>query len=85
MKLSLYSIPPYVLYIFIFFSSLQISAKEKDNNIQSVIHLLDYLSKDYPMAVRDGKVIDNAEYAEMQEFSAKIFNLSQKILSLIHI
>ncbi len=79
MKLSLYSIPPYVLYIFIFFSSLQISAKEKDNNIQSVIHLLDYLSKDYPMAVRDGKVIDNAEYAEMQEFSAKIFNLSQKI------
>ena len=79
MKLYLYSIPSYVLYIFIFFSSLQISAKEKDSNIQSVIHLLDYLSKDYPMAVREGKVIDKAEYAEMQEFSAKIFNLTQKI------
>ena len=79
MRLQLHSIPSYLLCIFIFFASLQVSAKEKDTNIQSVIHLLDYLSKDYPMAVRDGEILDNAEYAEMQEFSAKIFNLAQKI------
>ncbi|MFI2743073.1 FTR1 family protein [Zhouia sp. PK063] len=79
MRLQLHSIPSYCLYIFIFFSSLQVSAKEKDTNIQSVVHLLDYLSKDYPMAVREGEILDNAEYAEMQEFSDKIFNLAQKI------
>ncbi len=79
MKLQRHSIPSYFLYVFIFFSSLQVSAKEKDHAIQSVIHLLDYLSKDYPMAVRDGEILDKAEYAEMQEFSVKIFNLAKAI------
>lgn len=79
MKLQLYSVPSYFLYIFIFLSSLQVYAKEKDNNIQIVIHLLDYLSKDYPMAVRDGKIFNVTEYAEMQEFSVKIFNLAKTI------
>jgi len=79
MKLQLYSVPSYFLYIFIFLSSLQVYAKEKDNNIQIVIHLLDYLSKDYPMAVRDGKILNVTEYAEMQEFSIKIFNLAKTI------
>ncbi|SDR69300.1 high-affinity iron transporter [Gillisia sp. Hel1_33_143] len=77
--ISNHSIPSYFLYVFIFFSALQISAKDKDTSIQSVIHLLDYLSKDYPTAVRDGRVLDKAEYAEMQEFSAKIFNLAKAI------
>ncbi|SFZ94746.1 high-affinity iron transporter [Flaviramulus basaltis] len=79
MRLQLHSIPVYFPYIFIFFASFQVSAKEKNTNIQSIIHLLDYLSKDYPMAVRDGEIIDKAEYAEMQEFSLKIFNLAKAI------
>ena len=79
MRLPLHSILSHFLYVFIIFLSLQVSAKENDSNIQSVIHLLDYLSKDYPAAVRDGEILDKAEYAEMQEFSAKIFNLTQKI------
>ena len=69
MRLPLHPIPSYFLYIFIFFSSLQVSAKEKDSNIQSVIHLLDYLSKDYPTAVRDGEILDKAEYAEINNNS----------------
>ena len=79
MRLQPYPIQAYFLFLFIFFSSLQVSAQEKDTNIQSAIHLLDYLSKDYQMAVRDGKVIDKAEYAEMQEFSLNIFNLAKAI------
>lgn len=79
MKLQPYSIQAYFLFLFILFSSLQVSAKNMDSDIQSVIHLLDYLSKDYPMAVRDGKIIDKAEYAEMQEFSEKIFKLAEAI------
>ena len=79
MRLELYSIPTYFLYFFIFFASFQVSAKEKETNIQSVIHLLDYLSKDYPMAVKEGRILDKAEYAEMREFSVKIFKLAKSI------
>ncbi|MGB3775717.1 MAG: cytochrome c [Leeuwenhoekiella sp.] len=79
MRLQLHSIPSYLLCIFIFFTSLQVSAKENDKDVQSVIHLLDYLSKDYPMAVSDGEILDKAEYAEMQEFSTNIFNLAKEI------
>ncbi len=69
----------YFLIPFLFFSFLKVSAGEKDNNIQNVIHLLDYLSKDYSRAVKDGEILDKAEYAEMQEFSRKIFDLAQTI------
>src|SRR5690606_17194229 len=67
-----------VLFYF-FFATFSASAQENDGDIQSVIHLLDYLSKDYPAAVVDGEVIDEAEYEEMLEFSQKIFNLAQGI------
>ncbi|AVR46555.1 iron permease [Christiangramia fulva] len=74
-----HSIPSYLLCFFIFFASLQVSARENDKVVQSVIHLLDYLSKDYPMAVSDGEILDEAEYAEMQEFSAKIYDLAKSL------
>ncbi|SPO58588.1 exported protein of unknown function, partial [Pseudomonas inefficax] len=34
------------------------------------LHLLDYIGADYPPTVQDGKVIDDGEYREQQEFSA---------------
>ena len=34
-----------------------------------VVHLLDYLAKDYGGAVRDGKVVSKSEYAEQMEFA----------------
>ena len=32
------------------------------------LHLLDYVSADYPPTVSDGKVVDDAEYREQVEF-----------------
>ena len=34
--------------------------------------LLDYIAVDYPEAVRGGRVVNPAEYAEMTEFSASV-------------
>lgn len=38
-------------------------------------HLLDYIGADYPPTVQDGKVIDEGEYREQQEFSAVLADL----------
>lgn len=46
-----------------------VSATEPDP-AQTVLHMLDYVAVDYAGAVADGKVIDEAEYAEMREFTA---------------
>lgn len=45
-----------------------ISAGEK---AQTVVHMLDYVSVDYPEFVQDGKVLDQAEYDEQKEFAAQ--------------
>ena len=40
--------------------------------VQTIWRLLDYVAVDYPEAVRDGAVVNQFEYAEMQEFSATV-------------
>lgn len=51
---------------------LSISAKASDNTVETrarmVINLMDYISKDYPMAAKDGEVVNEFEFAEMNEF-----------------
>ena len=42
---------------------------------QLVVHLLDYVSVDYPAFVKDGKVLDDGEYKEQQEFAAQVQTL----------
>jgi high-affinity iron transporter len=42
---------------------------------ETVVHLLDYIGVDYPQFVRDGKVSDEAEYKEQQEFSRQVIAL----------
>ena len=39
------------------------------------LHLLDYIGADYPPTVRDGKVVDDGEYHEQQEFSGVLAEL----------
>ena len=51
--------------------SISLSA-HADPGAQTVWRLLDYIAVDYPVAVADGKVISEAEYAEMVEFAASV-------------
>ncbi|MGH8501483.1 MAG: FTR1 family protein [Gammaproteobacteria bacterium] len=43
-----------------------------DASLQNLIQMLDYVGVDYPEAVADGKVVNAAEYQEMQDFAAGI-------------
>jgi len=42
---------------------------------QTVLHLLDYVSVEYPQFVQAGKVVNPAEYSEQIEFAAQIRDL----------
>jgi high-affinity iron transporter len=44
-----------------------------------VVHLLDYLAKDYGGAVQNGKVISNSEYDEQKEFGQIVKKTSSQI------
>ncbi|CAM5271015.1 FTR1 family protein [Rhodanobacter lindaniclasticus] len=46
---------------------------------QTVVHMLDYISVDYPEFVRDGRVLDQGEYAEQLEFATQSLTLLQQL------
>ena len=50
-----------------------------DTTAQTIVHMLDYVGVDYPEFVKDGKVLDEAEYREQQEFSAQVIALLGKL------
>lgn len=58
------------------FSSINIQAQDKQARM--MVHLLDYISVDYSMAVKDGQVISEGEYSEMQEFAASVIRIGTK-------
>ena len=50
-----------------------------DTTAQTIVHMLDYMSVDYPQVVKDGKVLNAEEYKEQQEFSARVVELLSKL------
>lgn len=48
------------------------SGSEVASTARAVIHMLDYISVDYPGAVSDGKVLNDVEYQEQLEFSVQV-------------
>ncbi|AAZ96676.1 cytochrome c, class I [Thiobacillus denitrificans ATCC 25259] len=46
---------------------------------QTIAHMLDYVGVDYPEFVRDGKVLDAAEYQEQSEFSVQVIEQLRKL------
>ncbi len=65
----------FVVLAFLF----SISAHAETLNPSIVVHLLDYLAKDYGGAIQNGKVINESEYAEQKEFAKIIQNSSINI------
>ena len=58
--------------VFIFLFSTLAAAQDSKPSPELVVHLLDYLAKDYGGAVQDGKVVSEFEYKEQVEFAAII-------------
>lgn len=51
-------------------------SQSNDKGAETVIHLLDYIARDYPEGVQEGKVVDAQEYNEMIEFSEEAYDLT---------
>src|SRR5699024_9898553 len=69
----------FLLVITLILSPLSTSyAQDDDTMAETVVHLLSYVSMDYPGAVQDGKIIDEQEYSEQQEFSAQAYKLTEE-------
>lgn len=52
-----------------------VAAPGVEDQARTVVHLLDYVSVDYPTFVRDGQVLDDSEYAEQLEFAQQVIVL----------
>lgn len=75
-----------IIILFIFpLHSLNCETKKFDKNINTFINLIDYLIVDYHNAVDNGKVINNDEFAEMNEFIDNAIQLIQGISETIPI
>lgn len=57
------------------------TAAADGGDAQRVVALLDYVAADYALAVRDGRVIAEAEYAEQVQFAATLRGLAEGLLS----
>lgn len=51
------------------------AADHRDDRARTVVHMLDYVGADYPEFVKDGQVLDSAEYAEQVEFAKQVGEL----------
>ncbi|MEO8732895.1 MAG: cytochrome c/FTR1 family iron permease [Flavobacteriales bacterium] len=55
------------------------AAQGSDEQARTVVHMLDYVSVDYPAFVKDGHVLDTSEYAEQQEFAQQVVELLEAL------
>lgn len=72
----------FLCYSLLFLFSLPLSslhnnsyAQDNETLAETVVHLLSYVSMDYPGAVKDGEVINAPEYNEQVEFSEQAYKL----------
>lgn len=52
-----------------------LAAGTQENRAQTIVHMLDYVSVDYPDTVKDGAVTDEGEYQEQREFAGQVQSL----------
>lgn len=73
----------YFLFFFLWSFSGFSQTVEKDKDLRTLVTLLDYISKDYSVAVENGKVINEFEFAEMTEFAEKCIALQKELSPVI--
>ena len=59
-----------------------ISANGSADSPRLLVHLLDYLAKDYVGAVHDGRVINDLEFREQEEFVGEALALARRLPKL---
>lgn len=61
------------------FAGMMAAQAAETRPAQLIVHLLDYVSADYPGFVKDGRVLDEMEYREQLEFSGQVIELLGKL------
>ena len=54
-------------------------AQATPEQVQVILHLLDYVAVDYPQFVQDGTVLDQSEYDEQIEFAQQVRTLLDQL------
>lgn len=54
-----------------------------NQKVRTFINLLDYIGKDYPNAVQNGKIIDEFEYKEMVNFASQVADIHKQLVKEI--
>src|SRR5712692_3156736 len=65
----------FILLAFLFAASTAFA----DDEARRLVALLDYLGTDYKNSVQDGKILNQNEFAEMQEFSRRTLDLLKQL------
>lgn len=70
----------FILWLGIALSSLfSTSALANTDPAQDILHILDYVGVDYPTTVKNGEILNPAEYQEQQEFSSRLLPLLDQL------
>ncbi len=67
------------LFVAALLLSTGLAARAEAPQGQVILHLLDYVAVEYPGVVREGKVLDEGEYAEQVEFSGNVAELIARL------
>lgn len=67
-----------LFFIFLSLKPTEGTSQKNEHNIQTIIHLLGYVSMDYPQAVQNGKIISRQEFDEQIEFSNQALILAKE-------
>src|SRR5262245_42690348 len=65
-----------VVFLILLFAA---STAFAEDEARRLVALLDYLGSDYKNAVQDGKIINQDEFTEMQEFSKRTLELVKQL------
>ncbi len=68
-----------LLVLSLCFAALARADAASDEKAQTVVHMLDYVSVDYPEFVKDGKVLNPEEYQEQREFATQSIALLEQL------
>ena len=73
-----------ITFILLFFIALNSSFAISDSEstkARMLINLMDYIAKDYKMAVSNGAIVNEFEYGEMTEFSGNASKFYKELVS----
>jgi high-affinity iron transporter len=65
--------------LFLGMATMAAAQSDDASPAQLIAHMLDYVGVDYPQFVKDGKVLDKAEYQEQLEFASRVSELIGKL------